>query len=118
MSLSCKKTKKHLFDQTFQTKIWPWGSTVFVYFCSFLLVTLSAFLKKYRDSTSKSLLDHFYLHFLGPSRFIKMVRPDGTRKISCSIDGANPADITDLTQQAKQHKDDGTVGVCLFKLIT
>ena len=47
-----------------------------------------------------------------------MVRPDGTRKISCSIDGANPADITDLTQQAKQHKDDGTVGVCLFKLVT
>ena len=49
-----------------------------------------------------------------------MVRPDdGTGTIPCSIDGANPADITDLTQQqAKQHKGDGTVGVRLFKLTT
>ena len=34
--------------------------------------------------------------------------------VPCSIDGANPADTTDLTQQqAKQHKGAGTLGVCV-----
>ena len=49
-----------------------------------------------------------------------MVWPDyGIGTIPCSIDGANPANITDLTQQqGKQHKGDGTVGVRLFKQTT
>ena len=39
------------------------GNTIFVYFCSFLLVTLSAFLKKLWDSTSIKSVRSFLFTF-------------------------------------------------------